>query len=55
MNSFVERPDNSIMAYCKTKDACGRSHVLFAGIDKTIPKYEQICIFESEKKIDEQS
>jgi hypothetical protein len=35
------------MAYCKKKGACGRSHVLFAGVELTRPVYEQVCVFSS--------
>lgn len=43
--TFVERDDGSIMAYCKQKGACGRSHVLFAGVELVKPVYEQVCVF----------
>lgn len=37
IGSFVERPDGSLMAYCKGKGACGRSQVLFAPFDRSVP------------------
>ena len=44
---FVELRDDSqtIMAYCRKPGACGRSRVLFAGVDLVKPIYEQVCIF----------
>lgn len=33
----------SIIAYCKTPGACGRSLVLYAGVDFSYPVYEQTC------------
>lgn len=42
---FVELKDGTIMAYCKTKGACGRSLVLFAGVDMIIPQYVKVCPF----------
>lgn len=44
---IVELKDGAIMAYCKTKGACGRSLVLFAGVDVTYPIYRKICPFEA--------
>lgn len=43
---FLERIDGSIMQYCKKKGACGRSLVLFAGVEMTKPVYRKICPFE---------
>lgn len=43
--TFVERSDGTVMAYCKTKGACGKSHVLFAGVALVIPHYKQVCTF----------
>ena len=38
------------MAYCKTPGACGRSQVLFAAIDPSIPNYKKICPFKQALK-----
>jgi len=35
----------TIMAYCKTPGACGRSQVLFVPPSFSKPKYEKVCIF----------
>ena len=43
--SIVELKDGSVTAYCKKKGACGKSHVLFAGIELKQPIYEQVCVF----------
>ena len=44
--SIIERPEGSIIAYCKLKGACGKSRVLFAGIELSVPVYEKICRFQ---------
>ena len=46
-NSIVEIRDECIMAYCKKKGACGKSLVLFAGLNLTYPVYAKICPFKS--------
>lgn len=45
--SVVELKDCSIMAYCKKPGACGKSQVLFAGIELKSPIYEQVCAFQA--------
>lgn len=44
-NMCLELRGGEIMAYCKTKGACGKSLVLFAGVDLTYPIYEKFCPF----------
>ncbi len=43
--SFAEFMDGTIMAYCKGPGCCGRSMVLFAGVELWTPTYTQICPF----------
>ena len=44
--TFVElRNCGSIVAYCKKPGACGRSNVIFAGVELARPVYEQVCVF----------
>jgi hypothetical protein len=45
--SIVELSDGTVMAYCKCKGACGKSHVLFAGVDVSTPIFEKTCPFKS--------
>ncbi len=45
-NSFLEHK-GSVMAYCKLKGACGRSLVLFAGVEMNTPVYTKICPFKA--------
>lgn len=40
-----ELKDGSVMAYCKKPGACGKSLVLFAGVDLVRPVYRKICPF----------
>lgn len=42
---IIERRDGDIVAYCKTKGACGKSQVLFAAVDPTYPVYTKFCPF----------
>jgi hypothetical protein len=42
----VELKDGTVIAYCKPAGGCGRSHVLFVQPDVSVPKYEQVCVFE---------
>lgn len=42
---YIVEHNGSIMAYCKTPGACGRSLVLFAGVDFTYPVYAQTCVY----------
>ena len=43
---IISRSDNSIIAYCKSKNGCGKSQVLFAPINLAKPYYEQVCVYE---------
>lgn len=47
--SIIEH-GGSIIGYCKLRGACGRSLVLFAGVDMTCPVYEKICPFKEVDK-----
>lgn len=42
---YIVDHKGSIMAYCKAPGACGRSLVLFAGVDFTYPVYAQTCVY----------
>ncbi len=53
LGSYKERDNDEIIAYCKTKDGCGRSQILFAALDLSYPEYKQICIFEDDGKLKE--
>jgi hypothetical protein len=44
--SFVETKDGAVMAYCKQPGACGKSLVLFAGVDLSTPIYIRVCMFQ---------
>lgn len=44
--SIVELKDGCVMAYCKQKGACGKSQVLFAGIELKTPIYGKSCRFQ---------
>lgn len=43
LKEYIVDHKGSIIAYCKTPGACGRSLVLYAGVDFTYPVYEQTC------------
>jgi hypothetical protein len=45
-NSIVEHT-GSVIGYCKLPGACGRSLILFAGVDMTCPVYQKICPFKA--------
>jgi hypothetical protein len=47
LGSIIELKDQCIVAYCKKKGACGKSLVLFAGLDLVVPSYVQVCKFEA--------
>lgn len=44
--SIIETKDGSIIAYCREKGACGKSNVIFAGIELSTPQFEQVCPFQ---------
>lgn len=43
LKEYIVDHKGSIIAYCKTPGACGRSLVLYAGVDFSYPIYEQTC------------
>lgn len=51
--SIIETKDGSIIAYCREKGACGKSNVIFAGIELSTPQFEQVCPFQHRNHIPE--
>lgn len=51
---FVERDGGTVIAYCKKRGACGKSLVLFAGVDMVRPIYRKICPFKMRETTVEQ-
>ena len=43
--SIIERHTGEVIAYCKAPGACGKSLVLFAGVDLSYPVYKRFCPF----------
>jgi hypothetical protein len=46
-NCIVEIKDGDVMAYCRGQGGCGKSQVLFVGVNASIPRYRKVCVFKT--------
>eukprot|EP01105_Mastigella_eilhardi_P027335 TRINITY_DN8392_c0_g1_i2.p2 TRINITY_DN8392_c0_g1~~TRINITY_DN8392_c0_g1_i2.p2 ORF type:complete len:227 (-),score=38.71 TRINITY_DN8392_c0_g1_i2:71-751(-) len=45
---WVVEVKRDVIAYCKAKDGCAHSHILFVQPSLDVPEYEKVCAYEPE-------